>query len=262
MDKQLYIKEMAPGIFLMDEAHEATGYLVIGEEKACVVDTMNGYCDLGQAVRDLTDKPVTVINTHGHPDHIFGNVYFDEAFLHPADFPMAQSFNEEPEFVEACKARHLRMPPFRETREGDVFDLGGRSLEVFELPGHTPGGILLLLREDRILFTGDSVNHHLWMQLPGCSPMADFVQSLDRILFLEERAGRILHGHASDFDDISLMRCLRDGAAELAAGKTENDLPYPWFGGVGRQHPFVCRPDRRYAQDHHVICYDPRTVNG
>ena len=47
MDAQLYIKEMAPGIYLMDEAHEATGYLVVGQEKACVIDTMNGCCDLG-----------------------------------------------------------------------------------------------------------------------------------------------------------------------------------------------------------------------
>ena len=39
-----------PGIFLMDEAHEATGYLVVGRERACVIDTMNGYNNLYQAV--------------------------------------------------------------------------------------------------------------------------------------------------------------------------------------------------------------------
>ena len=48
--------------------------------------------------------------------------------------------------------------------------------EIYELPGHTPGGIVLLLREDRILFTGDSVNHHLWMQLEGCAPLDEFVK--------------------------------------------------------------------------------------
>ena len=40
--RELFIREVCPGIFLMDEAHEATGYLVVGEEKACVIDTMNG----------------------------------------------------------------------------------------------------------------------------------------------------------------------------------------------------------------------------
>ncbi len=257
MEHELFIKEMAPGIYLMDEAHEATGYLVVGGDKACVIDTMNGYNDLYAAVRGITDKPVTVINTHGHPDHIFGNMYFDHAWLHPADLPLARSFAEDPGFVRMLEERHRTMPPFLEVREGDVFDLGGRHLEVYELPGHTAGGIVLLLREDRILFTGDSVNHHLWMQLDGCSPMDEFVRNLDRILFLEEKADRILHGHADDYDDISLMRCLRDGAEALANGDTSHDLPYHYFGGEARQHPFTCLPGRHYQSDQHVICYNP-----
>ena len=262
MDAQLYIKEMAPGIYLMDEAHEATGYLVVGQEKACVIDTMNGCSDLGSAVRELTDRPVTVINTHGHPDHIFGNIYFDRAYLHPKDLPLAAVFTGDPEFERFCEEKRRRMPPFSDVREGDVFDLGGRHLEVYELPGHTPGGIVLLLPEERILFTGDSVNHHLWMQLEGCSPMDEFVKSLDRIMFLEERADCILHGHGRDFDDISLMRCLRDGAEELARGHTEHDLPYRYFGGEARQHPFACLPDRHYQQADHVICYRPENLTG
>ena len=248
---------MCPGIFLMDEAHEATGYLVIGEEKACVIDTMNGYNDLHQAVRSITDKPLIVVNTHGHPDHIFGNVYFDSAFLHPADLALARSFTEDPEFVRFCQDNHLSMPPFSDVREGGVFDLGGRHLEVYELPGHTPGGILLLLREERILFTGDSINHHLWMQLEGCSPMDEFLQNLDRILFLENEADTILHGHAQDFDDISLLRCMRNGVEELTLGHTQNDTPYHYFDGEAMQHPFRCLPDRHYQQNDHVICYMP-----
>ena len=259
MAKELYIREMCPGIFLMDEAHEATGYLVVGNEKACVIDTMNGYNDLNKAVREITDKPVTVINTHGHPDHIFGNIYFDHGYLHPADRGLAAMFAEEPEFVRACGEHGFSMPPFRDTREGDVFDLGGRHLEVYELPGHTPGGIVLLLPEDRILFTGDGINHHLWMQLEGCTTMDTLVKNLDRIMFLEKKADRILHGHANDFDDISLMRCLRNGAEELAEGKTEHDLPYHYFGGEVCQHPFTCLPDRHYQSEEHVICYDPET---
>ena len=260
MEKELFVKEVRPGIYLMDEAHEATGYLVVGKERACVIDTMNGYNDVCQAVRKITDKPVTVVNTHGHPDHIFGNVYFQEAYLHPADRPLAEEFVKEPEFVEACKQYGLSMPPFRDILPGDVIDLGGRTLEVFALPGHTPGGILLLLREDRILFTGDSVNHHLWMQLDGCLPLRAFVKELDRVLYLEDRADIILHGHARDADDISLLRCLRDGVKEICDGKTENDQPYHWFGGTALQHPFACDPAKRYQQDDHVVCYRAENV--
>ena len=260
MDKELFIKEIRPGIFLMDEAHEATGYLVVGEECACLIDTMNGYNDLYRAVRERTDKPLTVVNTHGHPDHVFGNVYFEEAYMDFDDLPLARSFTESEEFLEVCRENGLAMPPFRDIRPGEVIDLGGRTLEVFGLPGHTPGGILLLLREDRILFTGDSVNHHLWMQLDGCLPMCAFLKELDRIMFLEDRADWILHGHAHDLDDISLLRCLRGGVEEICEGKTEGDLPYKWFGGIARQHAFRCDPAKVYQQEDHVICYQPGNI--
>ena len=65
-DRELFIREVRPGIFLMDEAHEATGYLVVGKEKACVIDTMNGYNDLYAAVTRLTDKPLTVVVASPH----------------------------------------------------------------------------------------------------------------------------------------------------------------------------------------------------
>ena len=254
-EKELFINEVMPGIFLMDEAHEATGYLVVGEERACVIDTMNGYNDLYRAVREITDKPLTVVNTHGHPDHIFGNMYFREAYMHPADRELARMFVEEPEFQAMLKERNTVFPPFRDILPGDAIDLGGRTLEVYSLPGHTPGGILLLLREDRILFTGDSVNHHLWMQLDGCLSMHAFVKELDRVMFLQEKADIILHGHARGADDISLLRCLRDGVQEICDGKTEQDMPYRWFGGTDLQHPFRCEPDRSNQQEDHVICY-------
>ena len=35
MDKELYIKQLKPFLYLMDEAHEATGYIVVGDEKVC-----------------------------------------------------------------------------------------------------------------------------------------------------------------------------------------------------------------------------------
>ncbi|WP_029233502.1 MBL fold metallo-hydrolase [Butyrivibrio sp. VCB2006] len=257
MEKELYIKQLRPYLYLMDEAHEATGYLVIGDEKALVIDTMNGYNDLFKAVRKITDKPVMVVNTHGHPDHILGNVYFDEAYMNPADNFMAENFMKDPEIMEFCTENGLSFPPFKPIKGGDIIDLGGKTLEAYDIPGHTPGGILLLLKEDRILFTGDSINHHLWMQIPDCASMSELVENLDKIMFLEKEADFILHGHARDFDDISLLRCMRQGAVEICEGKTENDPPYQWFGGVGKQHPFKLEEGKKYSQLDSVICYNP-----
>lgn len=256
MEKELFIKEMCPGVYLLDEAHESTGYLVVGEEKACVIDTMNGYNDLQKVVREITDKPVFVINTHGHPDHIFGNVYFEKAYIHPADLPIAETFLSGPEYMANCAKYGYVVPPFEEIHEGDVFDLGGKHLVVYELPGHTPGGIVLLLKEERILFTGDGINHHLWMQLDHSLPMEDLVKNLDRLMFLEDEADYILHGHTGGFDDISLMRCLREGALEICRGQKEQDSDYQYFGLTARKHLFECRADKQYFQNVHAICYN------
>ena len=175
--------------------------------------------------------------------------------MNPKDNELAESFINAPEFIKECKKAGLTMPAFKPIKGGDVIDLGGKTLEVYDLPGHTPGGILILLKEDRILFTGDSINHHLWMQLEGCPSMGDYVKELDKVMFLEKEADFILHGHATDFDDISLMRCLRSGAVEICEGKTENDLPYQWFGGEAKQHPFKLEEGKKYQQLESVICY-------
>ncbi len=261
MEKELFIKELCSGVYLLDEAHESTGYLVVGEDRACVIDTMNGYNDLYQTVRKITDKPVFVINTHGHPDHIFGNVYFEQAYIHPADLPMAKMFLERPDFVENCRKNGYNVPTFEQVREGDEFDLGGKHLLVYELAGHTAGGILLLLKEDRILFTGDGINHHLWMQLEHSLPMEELVKNLDRVMFLENEADYILHGHSGGFDDISLMRCVRNGAEEVCKGINSKDTDYQYFGGLAKQHPFECVPGKLYQQNDHGICYDEKKLN-
>jgi hypothetical protein len=74
-------------------------------------------------------------------------------------------------------------------------------------------------------------------------------------MFLVKDADLILHGHARDYDDISLMDCVRRGVEEICSGKTEQDTPYQWFDGTDLQHPFRCDPDRHYQQEDHVICY-------
>ncbi|MBO4337164.1 MAG: MBL fold metallo-hydrolase [Lachnospiraceae bacterium] len=260
MEKKLYITKLQDDLYLMDEAHEATGYILVGDEKVCVIDTMNGHNDLLKAVREITDKPITVINTHGHPDHILGNVYFDSAFIHPDDLGLAESFIDTPEFRRVFKDNGLTMPPFEFIRGGDKIDLGGKTLEVYELPGHTAGGILLLWREGRILFTGDSINHHLWMQLDRCLEIDEYIRALDKVMFLEKEADRLLHGHAQGFDDISLMRCLRRGLVEISEGHTENDLPYEWFGGISSQHSFSLEEGRNYQQTDSVICYEKGNI--
>lgn len=249
MFERIRLTQINPHVHLMDDAGEATGYLVVGSEKAAVIDTMNGYEDVQAVARTLTDLPLMVINTHGHGDHILGNIYFDEAYLHPADLALAEEHSHFPEFLQACAKLGLRMPPFRPLEGGEVIDLGGLHLRTIHLPGHTAGGLLVLLEEDRLLFTGDAVNRHLWLQLDGCLPAKEAADALEEVMYLTEQADFILHGHARGTEPISLMGDLLRGLREIAAGQTGSDLPYSWFGGEAKQHAFapgsvICYPGK------------------
>ncbi|HOQ08100.1 MAG TPA: MBL fold metallo-hydrolase [Clostridiales bacterium] len=243
MGNRIRTKRIDDCIWLMDDNGQATGYLVCGGKRAAVIDTMNGIEDVHAVVRGITDLPLVVVNTHGHCDHIFGNIYFDcDCFLHPDDAEIAAEHTGFPMFRKLCAEKKLEMPPFKPINDGDVIDLGGLTLEAISLPGHTPGGICLLLREKRVLFTGDSINHHLWMQLDESLPLRVFLENLDRISWVTGKADRILHGHAQDFDDISLFDDLRSGVGELirtrGMGETRRSTDYKWFRGIAKQYPF------------------------
>lgn len=248
METRIKVKQMTDRVYLLDDAGAATGYLVVGNEKALVIDTMNGWGDVKAVVRTITDLPLMVVNTHGHCDHIYGNIYFEEAYLHPADFALAKEHSNFPEFLEELEKHGMKMPPFKEIHDGEVIDLGGATVEVIHLPGHTLGGICLLYREGRVLFTGDGINCYLWMQLDHSLKLRELKESLERISWVKEKADKIAHGHTRDFEDISLFDELYKGVSDLVAHPelAETDADYNWFGGVAKQHVFG---------EGKVICY-------
>ena len=154
--------------------------LLIGTERALLIDTGYGFGNLPAAIATVTDKPVTVVCTHGHPDHACGGWQFPEFWLHPADEEICRMYNtfdwraqnipnpKPDDFLEeayrAGGAGQLRF-----CRAEQVFDLGGLALEVVELPGHTAGSIGLLDRANRELYVGDAMNGALFLFQKGVS---------------------------------------------------------------------------------------------
>lgn len=247
MFERVNVKQITPKVYLLDESGESTGYLVVGNSKAALIDTMNGGEDLKALAASITELPVMVINTHGHCDHIAGNIYFEEAWIHPADFELAKQHMSFESFVQFCEEKGKDMPPFKFLEDGQEIDLGDLNLQVIWMPGHTQGSILLLLKEERILFTGDAINRHLWMQLGDSTDLETLAQNLDKVMYLTGEADIILHGHNRGTDPISLIKDLREGVQEILDGKVQEDAPYSWFDGVDRKH--------EYGPDRNAICY-------
>ena len=128
-------------------------YLVAGESEAISIDTGYGAGNIREFLQTLTDQPVrNTINTHHHFDHTASNSYFEKALMHPHAFEYATIPYKSFEGIE-----FPRDYEFVAVYEGDTYDLGGRELEFFWVPDHTPDGIAILDRKERILFIGDEL---------------------------------------------------------------------------------------------------------
>ena len=235
------IIQIRPNVYLIDDAGDSTCYLITGSERALLVDSVNGYEDLKAITKTLTDLPVIVVNTHGHGDHIYGNVYFEEAWLHPADFALYDQFFGYAKDI--MEQNNLKPCPVKALEIGQIFDLGGVQLEVVDLSGHTAGSIGLLDKDARIIYTGDGLNTHLWMQLDHSLPISSMLETFRK---LKAEHGQdfnyVAHGHTKVLRDKEILDWMIQGCEDILAGRTEQDMDYQYFGGVCRQHPISGTP--------------------
>lgn len=222
-------------------------YLVVGRERALLVDTGYGHANLRAVVRALTSLPLIVVNTHGHRDHSGGDVQFGAVLAHRADFPVIErnatpeqrQRNREtlgttvvPEAEQFDYARDAQPLALQAIRDGERIDLGGRVLEVIETPGHTPGEIVLLDRAHKLLFAGDHINRLVWLQLAGCLPLETYLASLEKVAARGDEFATILPGHHEPIDRaylqelIACVRAILDGSAV--------DEPYRYGQTEGR----------------------------
>ncbi|MDO4622710.1 MAG: MBL fold metallo-hydrolase [Eubacteriales bacterium] len=195
--------------------------LVVGSEKAVLFDTGYGFADLAAFIKGFCKVPVTVVNSHGHLDHVNGNNQFSgPCLIHKLDFPLAkqhssaerraecmeraknnfdpmtgETTNVLPEGFDEAAYLAAKLPEFSFVQEGDILDLGDISLEVKELPGHTLGSIGLWWEKERILLSGDAFGPFTWLFAPEAGTLSQYRNTLQKIHSLAPRI--ILGGHES-----------------------------------------------------------------
>ncbi len=198
--------EVRPNVYRINSPENVFMDLFVGKEKALLFDTGYGYDDLTAAIREKTDLPLIVVNSHGHPDHACGNFRFaGDIYIHEKDMDSCKWFNnvesrtgavEDAKQMEdyATKEHRSILPKNFDAeyyinqgagnlipvKEGDVFSLGGITLEVLEFPGHTMGSIGLYYKEEKLLYFGDAINSFLWLFLPGGGTLETYRDSLDK----------------------------------------------------------------------------------
>lgn len=185
-------------------------YLAAGGKKALLIDTGWGVGDLPALAASLTSLPLLVVNTHGHPDHVSGDGQFNQVHIHAADRHMVDAWPTAEQRQQIVTHLPKPLPPdfdpntwaasgpdvLAPIQEGHLFDLGGRTLEVIGLAGHSPGSICLLDRHDRLLWTGDSIHSGgIWLQLEDSLPLRQFRDNLRRVQSLSGAFDHLLPAH-------------------------------------------------------------------
>lgn len=171
------VTEIAYNTYFINEFGMNSMYLVVGTERALVIDAGTGFCDFRGIIENLTTLPYDVALTHGHPDHSGGIGQFDTVYIYPADTAMALHipYEQRAQYGEIMKkmaigyinvwgytkenaVKYSKTPSIKLLRDEQVFDLGGRKITVYYTPGHSPGSCVFLDDQSRILFSGDAAN--------------------------------------------------------------------------------------------------------
>ena len=182
--------EMAQDTYAMNFGGVAM-YLIVGKDRALLIDTCYGFGDIPGMIRKITPLPVVVVNTHSHGDHTGGNAFFPAVHLYRPPFSMHSIPGSRP----------LTDMPYRNYRklaieDGHVFDLGGRQVSVIAIPAHNESSIALLDSLTGFLFTGDELEAgQVLMFEPGLDGIARHLANMQKLQACRAEISALVPAH-------------------------------------------------------------------
>lgn len=154
-------------------------YLLIGKDKALLIDSGYGKSDLKKIISKLTDKPVTCMLTHGHCGFIGGSDVYP-TFMNTKEMKNYDLHGSE----EFQKKHHLPVHKKASAPFPMVFepiDLGERTVYVEKTPGHTLGSVCFFDPSTRTVFCGDTINPLVSLGLDDSTSVTQYQGSLLKI---------------------------------------------------------------------------------
>lgn len=220
---------------------EAISYLLIGSEKAMLVDTLQGIGDLKSVVTQLTNLPVVVINTHSHFDHVSGNYQFDNIYGVDNTFTLnnakghdhsvnagnmtADTFwkNMPKDFsVETYENKPYTISKY--LRDGEIIDIGERPIEVAFAPGHSPDSLILIDKNNRLMMTGDSFYPAPLYVYSATSSFRDYANSVQTMLKYRDDVDFLLPGHNETMQPATYLAKLRAATLAVQDNRTPSSI--------------------------------------
>lgn len=149
--------------------------LVKGSKMAVLIDTGYGRRNLRAFIEENVTTPYIVINSHGHPDHIGGNHWFDTVY----------SLRKEWDVIKHFEENGPKLYNLKEIQIGQHISLGDLNIVVVSLAGHTQGSIGFIVQEEDILIAGDALNEGLWLFNYGSLSMTDLYETIKATMTLD-----------------------------------------------------------------------------
>ncbi len=214
--------------------------LVAGREKALLFDTGYGLWNLRACVEKLTALPLVVVLSHGHHDHALGYTQFETVYCN--DWECLNHYTRQEQREKVLKAaldKGLRPQaglPSYETQvlpaSQERLDLGGITVQILPLPGHTPGSLGALAGDT--LLIGDNWNPTTWVFFPECVPMAEYQRTMEGVLKLPFE--RVLASHCFEVVSGKRLRSYIEGLANWG-GEPAQIAPYESI------NTYLCHPE-------------------
>ncbi len=139
-------------------------FLLYDETKECVIVDPGCYEnhekeELSSFIKDNALKPVRLINTHCHIDHVLGVKYIMESYgldfhFHKKEMPIFESTEM---VAQMYGIPNVEMPiaPSAFLDETDVVEFGVSKLDILFVPGHSPGHIAFVNKDQKFVISGD-----------------------------------------------------------------------------------------------------------
>lgn len=155
---------MAQVVCMTFNPFEENTYLIYDDTNACVIFDPGCYhaaekAELQAKITELGLKPVRLINTHCHIDHVFGNRFVADTYnlpleMHRGELPVLEAV---PQIAGMYGIPYPEPSPMPEQfiEEGDIIKFGNTELEAIFTPGHSPASLSFFCAADNFLIAGD-----------------------------------------------------------------------------------------------------------